>query len=169
MRTSVFRNLDRSCGSLSHCKDGKWKLAAFTYFKLYKWICVVVFAEWSSFSHQVSTHTYLALERVFGLTTFILLWLVPNWPLLCKTCWEMYFSGQEEEWLWFALGVLFATSGFSPQAFTIGKDSPAPTIGVPPRTSLPDAPYWPLQLRCRLCRWSNFITFLKDFTFWIEY
>ena len=45
MRTSVFRNLDRSCGSLSHCKDGKWKLAAFTYFKLYKWICVVVFAE----------------------------------------------------------------------------------------------------------------------------
>ena len=78
MRTSVFRNLDRSCGSLSHCKDGKWKLAAFTYFKLYKWICVVVFANLSSLSHQVSTHTYLALERVFGLTTFILLWLVPN-------------------------------------------------------------------------------------------
>ena len=25
----------------------------------------------------MSTHTYLALERVFGLTTFILLWLVP--------------------------------------------------------------------------------------------
>ena len=91
MRTSVFRNLDRSCGPLSHCKDGKWKLAAFTYFKLYKWICVVVFAEWSSLSHQVSTHTYLALERVFGLTTFILLWLVPNWPFLCKSCWEKIF------------------------------------------------------------------------------
>ena len=122
MRTSVFRNLDRSCGSLSHCKDGKWKLAAFTYFKLCKWICVVVFANWSSLSHQVSTHTYLALERVFGLTTFILLWLVPNWPVLCNNCWEMYFSGQEEEWLWFALGAPFATSGFFHQALTLGRD-----------------------------------------------
>ena len=50
----------------------------FTFFKFYKLIFVVVFDNHSSLSHQVSTHTYLALERVFGLTTFILLWLVPN-------------------------------------------------------------------------------------------
>ena len=29
-----------------------------------------------NFFHQVSSHTYLALERVFGIGTFILLWCV---------------------------------------------------------------------------------------------
>ena len=56
-------------------------------------VVVVVFVVVSLFSlallllpHQVSSHTYLALERVFGFGTFILLWCVQFCETINSQC-----------------------------------------------------------------------------------